>query len=124
MLVPINNEDSEADSEFTVFNMHLAPTSDGRTRTIKHTVRRGETLGSVAQRYHVSIASLQSSNITLKQLKPGQTITIVQLVSRKHTKRLAKSRQPSHKQAQTGMDRKQNLNKALKRVHVAYNSTQ
>jgi len=118
LLVPINGEDSETDGEFTVFNMHLVPSGDGGTRTIKHTVRQGETMASVARRYHVSVASLQSSNTTLKQLKPGQTITIVQVVSRKHAKRR------SHKFAQTGTARKQSLNKTQKRVQIAYNGTQ
>ena len=123
LLVPINGEDSETDGEFAAFNMHLAPTGDGGTRTIKHTVRQGETLASVARRYHVSVASLQSSNISLKQLKPGKTITVVQLVSRKHARRLAKSARRSPALAQTGTTRKPVLNKTQKRVHVAYNST-
>lgn len=124
LLVPVNGEDSETDSEFTAFNMHLAPTGDGGTRTIKHTVRQGETLASVARRYHVSVASLQNLNGTLKQLKLGQTITIVQQVSRKHANRLAKSVRQSHKLAQSGTARKQVLNKTQKRVHVAYNGMQ
>lgn len=74
LLVPLNGEKSE--SEFEVFNMHLAPT-DSRTET-KHIVRRGETLGSLARRYHVSIAKLEQWNGPLNTIRIGQTIVIAQ----------------------------------------------
>ena len=115
LLVPINGE--EAESEFEAFNMHLAPTSDRRTRTIKHTVRNGESLASVARRYHVSVASLQSSNGRLKQLKPGQTIVIAQVASRKH------SRGRSHKLARRGTSKRLALNKKQRKIHIADSRT-
>jgi len=74
LLVPLNGEESE--SKFEVFNMHLAPT-DSRTKT-KHIVRRGETLGSLARRYHVSIAKLEQWNGSLNIIRIGQTIIIAQ----------------------------------------------
>ena len=124
LLVPINGENSEAEGEFAAFNMQLHPSQESSTRSIKHTVRNGETLASVARRYHVSIASLQSSNSKLKQLKPGQTITIVQMATtRKHGRHLSKSGARSHKLVQRSTARKQVLNKTQKRVHVAYNGT-
>ena len=126
LLVPVNGEENAAESEFEAFNMHLAPTSDGRTRTIRHTVRKGETLASVAQRYHVSVAALQSANDKLKkQLKPGQTITVVQVVSPKHRRHLAKSgSRPPHKQAQRSVTtKKQASNGPQKRVYAAYSAS-
>ncbi len=127
LLVPINGEVSEADSEFSVFNMHLHPSQEGRaTRSIRHTVRKGDTLASVARRYHVSIAALKNSNSQLKQLKPGQTITVVQTVTRKQAGRLAKAGGRTHKLVQRRAVGKQAMNrtaKTAKRTHVAYNAT-
>jgi membrane-bound lytic murein transglycosylase D len=74
LLVPLNGEESE--SEFEAFNMQLAPT-DSRTGT-RHIVRRGETLGSLARRYHVSIAKLKQWNGPLNIIRIGQTIVIAQ----------------------------------------------
>lgn len=122
LLVPINGEDSEANDEFSVFNMHLAPTSDAATRSIRHMVHKGETLASVARRYHVSIASLQSSNSQLKQLKPGRIITVVQMAPRKRARHLAKTSQRPHKLAQQGAAKKQLPGKPAKRLQVAYNN--
>ena len=44
----------------------------------RHTIRRGETLGKIAQRYDVSVASLVSANngISARRLQPGKVITI------------------------------------------------
>ncbi len=124
LLVPVNGEENAPESEFEAFNMHLAPTSDGRTRTISHTVRKGETLASVARRYRVSVAALQSANDKLKQLKLGQTITVVQVVSRKPRRYLAKSGTRPHKQVQRSIAaKKQASNDPQKRVHVAYSAS-
>ncbi len=123
LLVPINGEDNAAENDFSAFNMHLAPNSDGATRTIRHTVRKGETLAGVARRYHVSVAALQASNGKLKQLKPGQTITIAQAAPRRHaTNRLAKAGIRSHKLARRNAIRQQASNKPQKRIQVAYNN--
>ena len=74
LLVPLNGEESA--NEFEAFNMQLAP-SDSRTGT-KHIVRRGDTLGSLARRYHVSIAQLHQWNGPLKTIRIGQTIAVAQ----------------------------------------------
>ena len=74
LLVPLNGEESA--NEFEAFNMQLAP-ADSRTGT-KHIVRRGETLGSLARRYHVSIAQLHQWNGPLKTIRIGQTIAVAQ----------------------------------------------
>jgi membrane-bound lytic murein transglycosylase D len=70
LLVPVNGD--ETSSEFEAFNMHLAPT-DNPTR-IK--VRRGDTLGALSRRYHVSIAKLRRWNGPLKIIRIGQTLVI------------------------------------------------
>jgi membrane-bound lytic murein transglycosylase D len=44
----------------------------------RHTIRRGETLGRIAQRYDVSVSALLSANrgISERRLQPGKSITI------------------------------------------------
>jgi membrane-bound lytic murein transglycosylase D len=103
LLVPVSGEESTADGEFAAFNMHLSPTGDS---AIKHIVRKGDTLGSLARRYRVSVASLKQWNKgSLEILRVGQAITIVQAASRKPSSRLSKSG-----------------NGALKRASAIYNS--
>ena len=110
LLVPINGGESEADGEFEVFNLHLAPVYDSG-RTIKHTARKGDTIASVARRYHVSIAKLKQWNGPLKTIRLGQVITIAQVAPRKSSGRL-------HKAAQSGKAK----NGTLKRVSAVINS--
>jgi membrane-bound lytic murein transglycosylase D len=98
LLVPLNGE--ESGSEFEAFNMHLAPT-DSRTGT-KHMVRRGETLGSLARRYHVSIAKLKQWNGPLKIIRIGQTIVTAQSGFSQPYGHRSKSRDRSRKVAQSG----------------------
>lgn len=48
-----------------------------RTRYIKHRVRRGETLSSIARKYHVSISSIKSNNrLKSNKLIKGRRLTI------------------------------------------------
>ncbi len=76
LLVPVNGEESEAGEEFEAFNMHLSPTGDS---AIRHIVRKGDTLGGLARRYHVSVASLKQWNKgSLKILRVGQAVTVMQ----------------------------------------------
>jgi membrane-bound lytic murein transglycosylase D len=114
LLVPINGEEAETESEFEAFNMHLSPIADDRTRALSHTVRKGETLASIARRYRVSIASLKSHNGHIRQVKAGQTLTIVQSAARKKYS-------SSSKLAKRGHNRKYASGKSSKRMHVAYN---
>lgn len=89
LLVPVNGEESEVDEEFEAFNMHLSPTGGS---AIKHVVRKGDTLGGLARRYHVSIANLKQWNKgSLKTIRIGQAITIMQPASRSPAGRLSKS---------------------------------
>ncbi|MDO8261984.1 MAG: transglycosylase SLT domain-containing protein [Gallionella sp.] len=72
LLVPLNGEETE--TEFETFNMQLA--TDDHSRGIKHKVRRGDTLGGLARRYHVSIAKLTQWNGSLKIIRIGQVIRV------------------------------------------------
>ncbi|MDP1594480.1 MAG: transglycosylase SLT domain-containing protein [Gallionella sp.] len=97
LLVPLNGDPDEGEDEFEAFNMHLHPVSKtgNYATTIKHTVRKGETLAKLARRYNVSVSKLSSWNGRTRHIKAGQTLTIVQekarSASRKSTRRLAKS---------------------------------
>jgi len=60
-----------------------APIANSRSTTRVHVVKRGETLGGIAQKYHVTVASLRSSN----RLGKSSTIHVGQrLVVRRTTK--------------------------------------
>lgn len=93
LLVPLNGDPDEG--EFETFNMHLHPVSkaDHDARTLKHTVRKGETLANLARRYKVSVSQLSSWNGRTRHIRAGQTLTIVQEKAHntKSTRRLAKS---------------------------------
>jgi membrane-bound lytic murein transglycosylase D len=99
LLVPVNAEEDEANEEFEAFNMHLVPTRDNG-RTVKHVVRKGDTLGGLARRYHVSIDKLKQWNGALRILRVGQAITVAQTTSGKSSARQAKSRNRSQEVAQ------------------------
>ncbi len=98
LLVPVNDENSEAD-EFAAFNMHISPTNRGDLQATQHTVRRGETLGGLARRYGVSLAKLKQWNGPLKIIRVGQRITVAQKAT---SSRAARSGERSQKVAQTG----------------------
>lgn len=85
LLVPLSRGDT--DNEFEAFNTHLLPEEPPLRRSMTYTVRKGETLTRIAKRYHVSVAALKNWNGGISSVKPGQSLTIVQ-VSKPH--RLAK----------------------------------
>jgi membrane-bound lytic murein transglycosylase D len=74
LLVPVNGE--EADNQFEAFNMQIA--ADDLSRSVRHVVRRGETLSGIAHRYHVSVARLRQWNGPLKIIRPGQIIAVAE----------------------------------------------
>jgi len=117
LLVPLNGKD--ADNEFEAFNTHLAPSGQLRGRIITHTAHKGETLASIARRYHVSLAKLQGWNNDISQLKPGQAIIIVQA---NKSRRLAKAGKNHVKLASAVKNRKPIARKTQHRVRVAYNT--
>lgn len=90
LLVPVNSTEPPA-AEFDAFNTRLTSIDDTAGRTLKHTVRKGETVSSIAHRYHVSQVSLLEWNNGVKKLKVGQRLTIVQATSRIPRTRLARA---------------------------------
>ena len=76
LLVPLNGE--EAENEFTAFNTNLPPTDYRMLNAVRHTVRRGDTLSTIARRYHVKLSSLKSWNRGVRILRPGQHIMVAQ----------------------------------------------
>lgn len=110
LLVPVNNEEGETDGEFTAFNMHLSPDSG---RAIKHKVRKGDTLGGLARRYHVSIANLKKWNKgSLRIIRIGQILTVGQATSGNASYYHGKSANQSHRAGQRDVI----MDSALKRV--------
>jgi membrane-bound lytic murein transglycosylase D len=74
LLVPLNGEESDID--FDAFNMQIVPL-DVRVKSLRHTVRKGDTYAKIARRCHVSVGKLKQLNRKLKTLKVGQSVTIV-----------------------------------------------
>jgi LysM repeat protein len=68
-------------------------------------VRRGETLGGLARRYHVSIAKLQQWNGSLKIIRIGQTIITAQAGLSQPYGHRSKSRDRSRKVAQSSTNK-------------------
>ena len=124
LLVPLNGDTD--DGEFEAFNMHLHPVSKSGhyAPTIKHTVRKGETLAKLARRYNVSVGKLSSWNGRTKRIRTGQTLVIVQEKStarsstRKNTRRLAKS--GTRKIAQRKAAKRQLTAAKTKKIDLAY----
>ena len=98
LLVPLNGEETE--NEFEAFNMHLA--ADDRTRSVRHIVRRGETLSSIAHRYHVSVNRLTQLNGQVKILRIGQSIAVAQTAVRRTSGHRRKSNNHPSNIAQSG----------------------
>lgn len=101
LLVPLNGE--EADEEFEAFNTHLSPSSKLPQRALTHIVRKGETLSSLSRRYRVSVVKLKNWNGGIRQIKPGQRITIVQATNK--PQRLAKAASKPHRLAKASKSR-------------------
>ncbi len=80
LLVPVT--EGETAPEFEAFNTHLAPTDPFLLNAVSHTVRRGDTLSSIARRYHVKLASLKSWNRGVRILRPGQHILVAQAAAK------------------------------------------
>jgi peptidoglycan lytic transglycosylase D len=99
LLVPVNGDESS--SEFEAFNMHLAPTY--YPTRIK--VRRGDTLGGLSRRYHVSIAQLKRLNrSSLSIIRIGQTLVVSESGMRPHNIRHRKSGDRSREVAQNSSE--------------------
>jgi membrane-bound lytic murein transglycosylase D len=104
LLVPLNGEEST--SEFEAFNMHISPTNNP-TRIRVH---RGDTLGGLARRYHVSIAKLKRWNrSSLRIIRIGQTLVVAESGISQRYIRHRKSRDRSRDVAQSGNESLQGI---------------
>jgi membrane-bound lytic murein transglycosylase D len=91
LLVPVDT-DAPAETEFAAFNTHLLSIDDTVGKTFRHTVRRGESISTIARHYHTSQARLMELNNGVRKLRVGQHLTVVQGNGRSHRSRLAKLR--------------------------------
>ena len=73
LVVPMN---PEARTAVSLPIMYAPPDSASRLRGGVHVVRRGDTLSSIARRYHVSLADLQRWNPSAKVLRVGQKVYV------------------------------------------------
>jgi membrane-bound lytic murein transglycosylase D len=92
LLVPAQGEPED---NFEAFNTDLVPSDPLPLRALTYTVRKGDTLASIAHHHHVTAANLKKWNNGAAKIHPGQTLTIIQGVahrSRSHKK----SAQASH----------------------------
>jgi membrane-bound lytic murein transglycosylase D len=96
LLVPVNGAESE--SQFEAFNMQIA--ADDATRSVRHVVRRGETLSGIAHRYHVSVVKLKKWNGSMKTIRPGQTIVVAEARARSPVSHRRRIRDHGRKVAQ------------------------
>lgn len=113
LLVPDLENDPE-ENDFAAFNTHLVSIDEPlSSRVFKHTVRKGETLKTIAKRYRVSPGKLAEWNSGLKKIKVGQRITIVQSGVHKQRTRLAKSGK-QRKQAKLVRGNKKHISKVAR----------
>ncbi|MDX8380011.1 MAG: LysM peptidoglycan-binding domain-containing protein [Gallionella sp.] len=82
LIVPLNEKSRDKETAFQAFNMHLliAPRYNNR----HHLVRRGETLGLIAHRYHISVASLIRINGGTSRIRVGQKISLSRSSAQRH----------------------------------------
>jgi membrane-bound lytic murein transglycosylase D len=118
LLVPSSESDT-SDGQFTAFNTHLLTIDDTATRMVKYTVRKGDTLVSIAKRFRVSSAQLKEWNVGLNKLKLGQRVTIVQTVPSGRKTRLAKG----HKRNNIKLARNKTQKQAVPKRNIKVAST-
>ncbi len=80
LLVPIG--DDEPAAEFTAFNMHPSAVAE-MYGAVRYTVHRGDTISTIARRFHVSQNQLREANHGSTRLHVGQRFNIV-LADRPH----------------------------------------
>jgi membrane-bound lytic murein transglycosylase D len=74
LLVPIKDEEPAA--EFTAFNMHPSAVAE-MYGAVRYSVRRGDTISTIARKFHVSQAQLREANHGSSRLRVGQRFNIV-----------------------------------------------
>ncbi len=88
LLVPANGD--EAAEEFTPFNMHATAVQE--MAGFVYTVRKGDTISTIARRFHASQASLLEMNHGSRRLRIGQRFTIIASGAPARTRAHAKHR--------------------------------
>ena len=96
LLVPIGDEEPAA--EFTAFNMHPSAVAE-MYGAVRYTVRKGDTISTIARRFHVSQAQLREANHGRTFLRIGQHFNIVLSDRRAHrnTRRIVATKTKSKK---------------------------
>lgn len=74
LLVPIQDEESPV--QFAAFNMHPNAVAE-MYGAVRYTVRRGDTISTIARKFHVSQAQLREQNHGRTFLRVGQRFNIV-----------------------------------------------
>jgi membrane-bound lytic murein transglycosylase D len=74
LLVPISDDAPAA--EFTAFNMHPSAVAE-MYGAVRYTVRKGDTISTIARRFHVSQFQLREANHGRSFLRVGQRFNIV-----------------------------------------------
>ncbi len=74
LLVPIGDEEPAA--QFAAFNMHPSAVAE-MYGAVRYTVHKGDTISSIARRFHVSQAQLREANHGKSRLRVGQHFNIV-----------------------------------------------
>jgi membrane-bound lytic murein transglycosylase D len=109
LLVPIG--DDEPAAQFVAFNMHPSAVAE-MYGAVRYTVRRGDTISTIARRFNVSQAQLREANHGSSRLRVGQHFNIV--LADRHS-----NRKRSHG-AVKAKARKTSASKSA-RMKVAYN---
>jgi len=111
LLVPIPDDQPAAD--FAAFNMHPSAVAE-MYGAVRYTVRRGDTISTIARRFHVSQMQLREANHGVSRLHVGQHFNIV-LADHRSDRR--------HHVATARAKTRTSLRKASS-VKVAYNAPQ
>jgi membrane-bound lytic murein transglycosylase D len=111
LLVPI--PDDQPATDFAAFNMHPSAVAE-MYGAVRYTVRRGDTISTIARRFHVSQMQLREANHGVSRLHVGQHFNIV-LADHRSARR--------HHVAATRAKTRTSLRKASS-VKVAYNAPQ
>ena len=111
LLVPIGNDEPVA--QFAAFNMHPSAVAE-MYGAVRYTVRRGDTISTIARRFNVSQTQLREANHGSSRLHIGQRFNIVLADHRSYRKR-------SSNAAIKAKAKKANTRKAAG-MKVAYNT--
>ncbi len=110
LLVPIK-DDAESPVQFAAFNMHPNAVAE-MYGAVRYTVRKGDTISTIARKFHVSQAQLREANHGRSFLRVGQRFNIV----------LSDTHRPARKRAAaTKAKSKKAVQKKSANMKVAYN---